>query len=42
MRNPSIGVYHVEYVPPEIKTCKEALAWRDEDEDEYMIPNNLT
>ncbi len=29
MKNPSIGVYHVEGVPPEIKTVKEALSWRN-------------
>ncbi len=28
MRNPSIGTYHVEGVPPRITTCKEALSWR--------------
>jgi hypothetical protein len=28
MRNPSIGVYHLEGVPPEITTCQEALNWR--------------
>jgi hypothetical protein len=28
MRNPSIGTYHVEGVPPRIKTCREALSWR--------------
>ena len=28
MRNPSLGVYHLEGVPPEIKTCQEALSWR--------------
>lgn len=28
MRNPSIGVYHLEGVPPEINTCLEALSWR--------------
>lgn len=29
MRNPSIGVYHVEFVWPGVTTCKEALAWRN-------------
>jgi len=29
MLNPSIGVYHVEGVPPEIKTVEEALKWRN-------------
>ena len=28
MKNPSIGVWHVEGVPPDIKTCREALSWR--------------
>ncbi|MDA8389093.1 MAG: hypothetical protein M0Z58_10600 [Nitrospiraceae bacterium] len=28
MRNPSLGVYHLEGVPPGIKTCREALSWR--------------
>jgi Domain of unknown function (DUF6745) len=28
MRNPSIGTWHVEGVPPQIKTCQEALSWR--------------
>ena len=28
MQNPSIGVYHVEGVPPRIRTCQQALAWR--------------
>lgn len=28
MKNPSIGTYHVEGVPPGISTCKEALSWR--------------
>ncbi|MDA8171938.1 MAG: hypothetical protein M0Z48_08975 [Nitrospiraceae bacterium] len=28
MRNPSLGVYHLEGVPPDIKTCREALSWR--------------
>jgi len=28
MRNPSIGTYHVEGVPPHIQTCKAALSWR--------------
>jgi hypothetical protein len=29
MLNPSIGVWHVDGVPPYIQTCKEAFAWRD-------------
>jgi hypothetical protein len=28
MINPSTGAIHFEGVPPEIKTCKEALSWR--------------
>jgi len=28
MKNPSIGTYHVEGVPSDIKTCQAALAWR--------------
>jgi hypothetical protein len=28
MKNPSIGTWHVEGVPPTIKTCQEALSWR--------------
>ncbi|MBF0553741.1 MAG: hypothetical protein HQK96_04205 [Nitrospirae bacterium] len=28
MVNPSIGTYHVEGVPPSVRTCKEALNWR--------------
>ena len=29
MKNPSIGVYHIEGVPPMITTVKEALSWRN-------------
>jgi len=28
MRNPSIGIYHMEGVSPRIKTCRGALKWR--------------
>ena len=28
MKNPRSGTYHVEGVPPETKTCREALSWR--------------
>ncbi|MDW8003009.1 MAG: hypothetical protein RMJ39_10200 [Deltaproteobacteria bacterium] len=28
MKNPSTGKYHIEGVPPNIRTCKEALSWR--------------
>jgi hypothetical protein len=30
MRNPSIGVYHIEGVAPECRTVAEALAWRNQ------------
>jgi hypothetical protein len=30
MRNPSIGVYHIEGVHPECRTVAEALAWRNQ------------
>ena len=29
MRNPSIGIYHIEGVPPEIRTVRQALSWRN-------------
>lgn len=41
MLNPSTGDWHVEGVPPTIRTCKGALAWRD-GEKEYIIPDRLT
>ena len=41
MRNPSVGCWHVEGVPPEITTCRAALAWRDGDT-EYEPPTVLT
>lgn len=41
MKNPSIGVWHCEGVDPKCKTVKEALAWRD-NEDEYIEPDVLT
>jgi hypothetical protein len=28
MKNPSIDAYHMEGVPPDIKTCQEAINWR--------------
>lgn len=28
MKNPSTGTFHVEGVPPKIKTCRDALSWR--------------
>jgi hypothetical protein len=30
LRNPSIGVYHLEGVPPEIQDIPAALAWRNQ------------
>ncbi|MBF0518645.1 MAG: hypothetical protein HQK92_02865 [Nitrospirae bacterium] len=41
MRNPSIGVYHVECVTPEIRTVKQALAWRN-GMDVYTDPIKIT
>ena len=41
MRNPSIQTYHIEGVHPSIKTCKEALAWRNQQK-EYAAPDILT
>jgi len=37
MRNPSIGTYHLEGVPPGIKTVQEALAWRNGREDQPSV-----
>lgn len=37
MRNPSIGVYHLEGVPPDIKTVEEALVWRNQTKEEPVI-----
>lgn len=37
MTNPSIGVYHVEGVPPNTKTVKEALAFRNGTDEEPEI-----
>ncbi len=28
MRNPSIGTFHLEGIPPRITTCRDALSWR--------------
>jgi len=42
MKNPSIGVYHMEGVPPNIKTCKQALAWRCDEKNDYIEPIKLT
>ncbi len=44
MSNPSLSnTWHVEAVPPEIKTCQQALAWRDSDKEGiYIVPDILT
>lgn len=43
MKNPSVeGVFHAEFVPPEIKTCQEALAFQDRDNGGYESPTSLT
>lgn len=42
MKNPSIGVWHAEGVPSENNTVKKALAWRDGDNGNYIIPEQLT
>jgi hypothetical protein len=34
MRNPSIGVYHIEGVPPDIERVAQALAWRNGTDEE--------
>ena len=39
MRNPSISTWHLEGVPPDTKTVKEALAWRNKTEE---VPEVLT
>jgi hypothetical protein len=39
MRNPSIGVYHIEGVAPECRTVAEALAWRNQSD---VPPSVLT
>lgn len=41
MKNPSIEAVHIEGVPPDIKTVKQALAWRNGLE-EYIEPAQLT
>ena len=41
MLNPSIGTYHIEGVHPNIRTCAQALAWRNQ-QTEYVQPNTLT
>ncbi len=43
MRNPSIGVYHIEGVPPEITSAEQALIWRNyQDGPKYIPPLKLT
>jgi len=41
MKNPSLGIWHIEGVPQNINSIKEALAWRDEEE-EYIEPDVLS
>jgi hypothetical protein len=44
MANPSVeNTWHIEAVPPDMTTCQQALAWRDDDQDgNYIIPEILT
>lgn len=42
MKNPSIGVYHIEGVPPHIKTVQQAINWRAGDEEVKWSPSVLT
>ena len=37
MRNPSIGVYHLEGVPAEIKSVEQALNWRNQSDEKPLI-----
>ena len=37
MLNPSIGVWHIEGVPPEIKSVSEALNWRNKTEEKPTV-----
>ena len=39
MKNPSVGVYHIEGVAPECRTVAEALAWRNQSD---LPPTVLT
>ena len=39
MLNPSIGVWHLEAVPPEVDTVAKALAWRNQSD---LAPIQLT
>lgn len=41
MQNPSMGLTHIEGVPPETKTCSAALAYRNGLED-YYAPSALS
>ena len=42
MKNPSIGIYHIEGVAPHIKTIQEAINWRAGNTDIDWIPTQLT
>ena len=42
MRNPSIGVFHIEGVAPHIKTVQQAINWRAGDEQSNWKPEVLT
>jgi hypothetical protein len=42
MRNPSLGVYHIEGVAPHIKTVQQAINWRAGDEQTEWQPDVLT
>jgi hypothetical protein len=37
MKNPSIGTFHIEGVSPDIKTVKQALAWRNQSEESPIL-----
>ena len=37
MKNPSIGVFHLEGVPPDIDTVEKALRWRNQTDEEPII-----
>lgn len=42
MRNPSIGVYHIEGVAPHITTVRQAINWRAGNDQEEWTPEVLT
>jgi hypothetical protein len=42
MLNPSIGVFHIEGVPADITTVRQAINWRAGDEREEWQPEILT